>query len=37
MKIDYQQPTLEEADFGKFVAGYSDPNQGDTDSDDSPF
>ena len=31
MKIDYQQPTLEEADFGKFVAGASDPNQGNTE------
>lgn len=33
MKIDYQQPALEEADFGKFVAGESDPNQGNTDGD----
>lgn len=35
MKIDYQQPALEEADFGKFIAGSSpeDPTQNDTDKD----
>ena len=36
-EFEYKKPLLEEADFGKFVAGASDPNQGNTDSDDSPF